>query len=255
MSETKGVLHPLTQVMNDCYRIMNDMGFQFVDGPELEDEWHNFDALNVPADHPARDMQDTFWLKQSPQRLFTRSDSQESNIGLKGRPVMRTHTSSVQIRYMEELIKSGGKPPFQIFSLGKTFRNERTDATHEAQFHQFEGLAVGEGISMAHLKGTLTTFFSQFYGESVELRMRPAFFPFVEPGVEIDVKRGNGKWLELMGAGMVHPNVLENVGIDSTKYSGFAFGGGVDRLAMIKYGIPDVRMFYNGDLRVINQFK
>ena len=237
MIKKPGALHPLTQVMNDCYRIMNTLGFQFVEGPELEDEWHNFDALNVPANHPARDMQDTFWIKGEYKK------------------VLRTHTSPVQVRYMEQLVKAGGQPPLQIFSLGKTFRNERTDATHEAQFHQFEGLAVGENVSMGHLKGTLQSVFKEFYGESVDLRMRPAFFPFVEPGVEIDVKQKNGKWLELMGAGLVHPNVLENVGIDSTKYSGFAFGGGVDRLAMIKYGIPDVRMFYNGDLRVINQFK
>lgn len=237
MNQNKGVLHPLTQVMNDCYRIMDDLGFQFVDGPELEDEWHNFDALNVPANHPARDMQDTFWIK-----------------GQSGK-VMRTHTSSVQVRFMEELTKKGNKPPFQIFSLGKTFRNERTDATHEAVFHQFEGLAVGKDISMAHLKGTLKSFFDSLYGESVELRMRPGFFPFVEPGVEIDVKRPGGKWLELMGAGLVHPKVLENVGINPAEYTGFAFGGGVDRLAMIKYDIPDVRMFYNGDLRLINQFK
>ena len=156
---------------------------------------------------------------------------------------------------MEELVASGGEPPFQIFSMGKVFRNERTDATHEAQFHQFEGLAIGEGISMAHLKGTLKKFFTEYYGESKELRMRPGFFPFVEPGVEVDIQLPDGKWLELMGAGMVHPNVLENVGIDSKKYSGFAFGGGIDRFAVIKYGIPDVRYFYNGDLRVVNQFK
>lgn len=247
----KGALHPLTQVMNDCYRIMTEMGFQFVDGPELEDEWHNFDALNVPADHPARDMQDTFYLN----RKSLNSDFKIANDDLKGQAVLRTHTSNVQIRFMEKLVKNGGEPPFQVFSMGKVFRNERTDATHEAQFHQFEGLAVGERVSMPHLKGTISAFFESFLGKEKEFRFRPGFFPFVEPGIEIDYKNDRGKWLEVMGAGMVHPNVLKNVGIDPEKYSGFAFGGGIDRFAVLKYNIPDVRYFYNGDLRVINQFK
>lgn len=220
-----GKLHPLSQVIHDCVAIFNDLGFQVASGPEIEDQWHNFDALNVPADHPARDMQDTFFIKGRPNH------------------VMRTHTSNVQIRFMEN-----NQPPLAIVVPGKVFRNEATDNTHEAQFHQIEGLMVGSDISLGHLKGTLLEFFKRYLGEEVEIRLRPGFFPFVEPGVEIDLKL-KGKWIEVLGAGMVHPNVLKNSGIDPEKFQGFAFGMGIDRLAMMKYKIPDVRLFYNGDLR------
>ncbi len=230
----KGTLHPMTIITEDIKRFFEKSGFSVVNGPELEDEYHNFDALNVPKDHPARDMQDTFWIKNHPGK------------------VLRTHTSSVQIRFMEE-----NKPPFAILAPGKVFRNESTDATHEMQFHQVEGLVVGEGITVEHLKGTLLSFFKEFFGEDTEIRLRPSFFPFVEPGFEVDVKtirNGEEKWLEVAGAGMVHPNVFKSVGYDDKSITGFAFGMGIDRLMMIRYGIPDVRLGYQGDAR-INQWK
>jgi len=231
----KGSLHPLTLIMNEAVSILKDLGFSVEIGPELEDEWYNFDALNVPKDHPARDMQDTFFIKGQDKK------------------VLRTHTSNTQIRFMENLVKEGGNPPFAIVVPGKVFRNESTDATHEMQFHQIEGLVIGEDISVAHMKGILLEFFKRFFGgEEVDIRLRPSFFPFVEPGFEVDLRRGE-KWIELLGAGMVHPNVLKNCGIDSEKYQGFAFGMGLDRLMMMKLRIPDARLSYQGDLR-INQF-
>ncbi len=225
----EGTLHPLTLVLEEIYGIFAKQGFSVATGPELEDEWHNFDALNVPKDHPARDMQDTFFIK--------------------GRPgfVMRTHTSPVQIRFMKEHV-----PPFAIIAPGKVFRNESTDATHEMQFHQLEGLVVGENITVEHLKGTLISFLKEFFGAQTELRLRPSFFPFVEPGFEVDAKVGD-KWLEIGGAGMVHPHVFEAAGYDPKKVTGFAFGMGVDRLANVKFGVTDVRFFYQGDLR-LNQW-
>jgi phenylalanyl-tRNA synthetase alpha chain len=229
----KGSLHPLTLVINESVRILGSLGFEVALGPEMEDQWHNFDALNVPKDHPARDMQDTFFIKGE-------GDINELKL-------LRTHTSPGQIRYMEN-----HKPPFAIVVPGKVFRNEATDAYHEMQFYQIEGLMVGENISMAHLKGVLLEFFKQFLGSDVEIRLRPSFFPFVEPGLEVDVLY-NGKWMEVLGAGMVHPKVLENVGIDSKKYQGFAFGMGADRLMVMKYGVSDIRLSYQGDLR-FNQF-
>ena len=242
----KGSLHPLTLIMYEAVSIFKDLGFVVKTGPELEDEWHNFDALNVPKDHPARDMQDTFWLKQ--EEIFEKNFPNK-----KGNLVMRTHTSNTQIRYMEELLATGGKPPFAIVVPGKVFRNESTDATHEMQFYQIEGLMIGEDITVANMKGVLLEFFKRFFNnEDVDIRLRPSFFPFVEPGFEIDLRRGE-KWIELLGAGMVHPNVLKNCGIDSEKYQGFAFGIGLDRLMMMKLHIPDVRSSYQGDLR-INQF-
>ncbi len=249
MNQKSGTYHPLTIITNDIVRIFNAMGFTVAVGPEMETEWNNFDALNVPADHPARDMQDTFWIKTDGKPL----------LGAQGhslRPVMRTHTSPVQIRYMQDFIASGKKledETLAIIAPGKVFRNEATDATHEAQFHQIEGLVVGKDITMGHLKGTLLEFFKQFIGPDAEIRLRPSFFPFVEPGLEVDVKMPDGKWVEMLGAGLVHPNVLENCGIDSNKYSGFAFGMGIDRLVRLKTNIPDVRLLYQGDAR-INQW-
>ena len=221
----KGSLHPLTLVLEEIKGIFAKQGFSVALGPELEDEYHNFDALNVSKDHPARDMQDTFFIKDKP--------------GF----VLRTHTSNVQIRYMENHI-----PPLAIIAPGKVFRNESTDAGHETQFYQVEGLVVAEGITVEHLKGTLLSFFKEFFGEGTEVRLRPSFFPFVEPGFEVDAKVGD-KWVELCGAGMVHPNVLKNVGYDAKKISGFAFGMGLDRLASVKLGISDIRLSYQGDLR------
>lgn len=228
---SKGHLHPISIITREIFDIFKDIGFDIANGPEIETEYYNFDTLNIPANHPARDMWDTFWLKP-----------------LEDRKLLRTHTSPVQIRYMES-----HKPPIKIIAPGKVFRSEATDATHEAQFFQLEGLVVDKDISLGDLKGTLQYFLERFLGEKVEIRFRPSFFPFVEPGVEIDVKF-KGKWLEIMGAGMVHPKVLTQAGIHSEEFSGFAFGVGMDRLVMIKYGIPDVRMLYQGDLRLINQF-
>jgi phenylalanyl-tRNA synthetase alpha chain len=236
----KGREHPLNLTINEVVSIFRDLGFSVEIGPELEDQWHNFDALNFPKDHPTRDMQDTFFIKN-----VTSSDG--SNF------VLRTHTSNVQIRYMENLVKSGGKPPFAIVVPGKVFRNESTDSGHEMQFYQIECLMIGEDISVAHMKGILFEFFNRFFeGEKVEIRLRPSFFPFVEPGFEIDLKKRN-TWFELLGAGMVHPSVLKNCGIDEKKYQGFAFGVGLDRLMMMKYKVPDIRLLYQGDLR-LNQF-
>lgn len=241
-------MHPISLITDSIVSIFTGMGFSVATGPEMETEWNNFDALNVPKDHPARDMQDTFWIKTDGKSV---EDKNEHSL----RPVMRTHTSPVQIRYMQNFMQSGkslDNETIAIIAPGKVFRNEATDATHEAQFHQIEGLVVGKNISLAHLKGTLLEFFKQFIGPDTEIRLRPSFFPFVEPGLEVDVKVGD-KWIEMLGAGLVHPNVLENCGIDATKYSGFAFGMGIDRLVMLKTGITDVRFLYQGDLR-INQF-
>lgn len=249
-SAHRGHIHPLSQVIAACVGIFNDMGFEYAEGPEIETEYYNFDALNIPKHHPARDMWDTFWLKPE-------------NSG----KLLRTHTSPVQIRELEK-VKTGTKElPIRIIAPGKVFRHEATDATHEAQFYQIEGMAIGTDITLATMKGVLTTFFEKFFGTAADIRLRPSFFPFVEPGVEIDVScfackgknpscsvcKGTG-WIEIMGAGMVHPKVLAGVGIDPRVYRGFAFGCGIDRLAMLKFGIDDVRLLYSGDLRLTNQF-
>ena len=220
------------------------MGFTLAEGPLVESEWYNFDALNVPKDHPARDMQDTFFIK-----------------GEEGM-VLRTHTSNVQVRYMESEMKKGVLPPYRVISIGKVFRNEATDMTHEAEFYQIEGLAVGTDITLATLRGTLTEFFSKLMKGSVEIRFRPSFFPFTEPSVEVDMRatgdsvpeKLRGRWIEIMGAGMVHPKVLKNAGVDPTKFRGWAFGGGLDRIAMLRWVIDDVRLMHSADLRFINQF-
>jgi len=251
-TQLTGHLHPLTIMIDRISSIMTEIGFDVVDGPELETEFHNFDALNVPKDHPSRDMQDTFWIKP---RLED-----------KDRLVLRTHTSPVQIRSMQAWASGGYKDDIlAVVVPGKAFRNEATDATHEAQFHQVEGLLIGRDISLAHLKGVLRHLFTEIFGKEIEVRLRASFFPFTEPSAEIDMQcfkcEGSGcsvckqsGWIEIMGAGMVHPNVLHNCGVDSSKYQGFAFGGGIDRIAMLKWGIDDVRLLYNGDLRVVNQF-
>jgi phenylalanyl-tRNA synthetase alpha chain len=245
MAELRGHIHPISSLIREANRVFFDMGFTLSEGPLLEDEWHNFDALNVPKNHPARDMQDTFFVKDAP--------------GM----VLRTHTSNVQIRYMEEQIKKGALPPYRMVTMGKVFRNEATDMTHEAEFFQMEGLVVGPDITLAHLKGTLEQFFAKLFGgSSVEVRFRPSFFPFVEPGVEVDMRlvgstvpeKLRDKWIEMMGAGMVHPNVLTNAGVDPEKYQGFAFGMGLDRLALLRWGIDDVRLMHSADLRFVNQF-
>ena len=228
MTEGVGHKHLLSQAIRELTQILGDMGFSFVSGPEMTNDYDNFEVLNFPPDHPARDMQDTFWLK--------------------GGGLLRTQTSTMQVPYMKT-----HKPPIRIFMPGKVFRNEATDSTHEVQFFQVEGFVVDKGITLEHLKGTLTTLFSGFFGKKISIRMRPGYFPFVEPGIEVAMKY-EGKWLELLGAGMIHPTVLKNGGIDPKKYSGFAFGLGIERLTMIRHGIDDVRKFHDGDLRFVNQF-
>jgi phenylalanyl-tRNA synthetase alpha chain len=238
MEKTYGHKHPLSQMIAEINSIFAEIGFVFAEGPERELVVNNFDSLNVPKDHPSRDMQDSFYLAG------------------RGDVVMRTHTSPVQVRYMKS-----NQPPIRMICPGKVFRNEATDATHEAQFFQLEGLMVDKDVSLGHMKGVLEYFFTHFFGGEVQVRFRPSFFPFVEPGVEVDMmiapnpdNKLSGKWIEIMGAGMVHPNVLEASGIDSKTYQGFAFGMGIDRLAVLKYGIDDIRLMYNGDLRFVNQF-
>lgn len=238
----KGHLHPITQTLREIYSVFADMGFQVTLGPEVEYEYYNFDALNIPADHTSRDMQDTFWLKEKPR----------NEKGIKGqslgRRLLATQTSAGQIRFMEN-----NKPPLKTMVIGKVFRNEATDATHEAQFFQMEGLMVDTHVSLAHLKGTLEHAFKKLFGEATEIRFRPSYFPFVEPGIEVDVK-WKDRWLEVLGAGLVHPRVLEAGGIDPKKWQGFAFAFGIDRIVMLKHGIDDIRLLYSGDLRFINQF-
>lgn len=238
-----GHLNPITLVRRDIEKIFSSMGFEIADGPELETEWYNFDALNVPPDHPARDMQDTFWVKSNKDKL-----------------VLRTHTSPVQIRYMQK-----HQPPFRIIAPGRIFRNEATDTTHGHTSHQFEALVVGNDINIGHFKFIAQEFFSAFFQQDVKIRLRPSYFPFTEPSFEFDINclvcggKGcrscrHGKWLEIGGAGMVNQNVFAAAGYPKNKYQGFAWGFGLERLAMMKYKIDDIRWFESGDLRFIKQF-
>ena len=230
-----GGLHPVTRALERIEALFATMGFAVADGPEIETDYHCFTALNTPPNHPARSMQDTFYI----------ADSEH---------VLRPHTSPVQIRYME-----AHKPPIRIICPGRVYRCDH-DATHSPMFHQIEGLWIDDGISLADLKGTLTQFFRAFFErDDMQIRFRPSFFPFVEPGVEVDMewenKGGKIKWLEIGGAGVVHPQVLRNGGIDPEKYSGFAFGMGLDRLAMLKYGVNDLRLFFENDMKFLSQFR
>lgn len=241
-----GTEHPLTILQNEAYKIFTDLGFEIAMGPELETEWYCFDALNMPKEHPARDMQDTFWIKKTPEEIANMQSGEKSS-----RPVLRTHVTATSVRFLETAARENRFPSASI-SIGKVFRNEATDATHEMQFYQIDGAMVGENISLAHMKGVLIKFYKAVLGEDTDIEFRPSFFPFTEPSVEVHAKF-KGKWLEMMGGGMIHPVVLQNTGIDSKKYQGFAFGGGLDRIAMIRWNVPDVRLFYQGDLR-LNQF-
>ena len=264
-----GHYHPISIVMKQIIRIFDDMGFEVAEGPHIETEYYNFDALNIPADHPARDMWDTFWIKTqiNADKNMQMDADNKTQINADKNPhesalLLRTHTSPVQVRYMEK-----NKPPIQIIAPGKAFRYEATDATHDAQFYQLEGLMITNNTTLATLKGVLKEFLEKFFEEKINIRFKPSYFPFVEPGLEVDttcfkcagkdkkcsVCKGSG-WVEIMGAGMVHPKVLEISGINSRKWRGFAFGIGIDRLALLKYEIPDIRLFYNGDLRFVNQF-
>ncbi|MBI2406666.1 MAG: phenylalanine--tRNA ligase subunit alpha [Candidatus Harrisonbacteria bacterium] len=243
-----GHLHPLTLTENKIREIFAGLNFAVVEGPEVETEHYNFDALNIPANHPARDMWDTFWLRQDARK------NADSNAEERGkRMLLRTHTSPVQIRYMET-----HEPPFQIIVPGRVFRFEAIDASHEINFHQVEGLMVGENVSLANFKYLILHFCKKLFGTDVKLRFRPSYFPFVEPGLEVDIQlqKGpwSGKWLEVMGAGMVHPKVFDAVKYNPKFVKGFAFGLGLERFAMIKYNIPDIRMFYENDMRFLRQF-
>lgn len=242
----KGHIHPLNKVLKQVEEIFESMGFAIIDGPEMETPWYNFDALNIPKDHPARDKWDTFWLK----------DKNE-----KGEPMLlRTHTSPMQVRYMEN-----HNPPLRIIVPGKVFRHEATDASHEFDICQIEGLMVGEDISVANLKTVILEFLKKFFGREVKIRLRPSFFPFTEPSFEVDMSclacggkgcpvcKQNG-WVEIMGAGMVHPKVLNYAKLDPRQWQGFAFGMGADRLAMMKYRINDIRLFRQNDARFLEQF-
>ena len=237
-----GARHPISLVKNEIVKIFANIGFDVSDGPEMEDDWHNFTALNLPEYHPARDMQDTFFIQTNPDIL------------------LRTHTSSVQIRYMEN-----HQPPIRTISPGRVFRNEAISARSHCLFHQVEGLYIDKNVSFADLKQTLLYFTKEMFGKS-RIRLRPSYFPFTEPSAEVDIywglnnevdyriTKGTG-WLEIMGCGMTDPNVLKNCGIDSEQYSGFAFGMGVERIAMLLYQIGDIRMFYENDARFLEQFK
>ncbi|HJU57253.1 MAG TPA: phenylalanine--tRNA ligase subunit alpha [Actinomycetota bacterium] len=240
-----GSLHPLTIVESEIVDIFTRMGYRVVEGPEVEDEWHNFDALNIPRDHPARTSMDTTYLDVPEHPEL----------------VLRSHTSPMQIRTMERQ-----DPPVYVIVPGRVYRNEEITAKNMPVFHQVEGLAVDEGISFADLNGTLLTFYRELLGPEREVRLTPSFFPFVEPGCQVEVScfvcGGSGcrtcaqtGWIETMGAGMVHPTVLENVGYDAERYTGFAFGGGYDRLAMIRFGIPDIRLLWENDVRFLEQFE
>lgn len=239
---TNGHLHPLTQAGNKIVDIFQDMGFEIVEGPYIETEWYNFDALNMPDNHPARDMQDTFRIKNQKDKL------------------LRTQTSAIQVQYMEN-----NTPPFKVVSLGSVFRRDDSDASHSPQFYQIEGFSVSKNASMSELKGALSKFIEDFFGNETKIRWRPGFFPFVEPGMEVDIQCSicSGKgcptckrkgWVEILGAGMIHPNVLKAAKYKVDEWQGYAFGLGLDRLVMMKYQINDIRLLYSGDLRFLKQF-
>ena len=224
-----GNIHPLSITLNQIEKIFINAGFLVDDGPEIEDEYHNFTALNIPGNHPARAMHDTFYFNNE--------------------YLLRTHTSPIQIRSME---RDG--VPIRVISPGKVYRRD-SDITHTPMFHQVEGLVIDKDINFTHLKGILHDFINSFFNDEMSLRFRPSYFPFTEPSAEVDLLSNDGQWLEILGCGMVHPKVLDNLGIDNKKYSGYAFGMGVERLTMLKYGIKDIRLFYENDLSFLSQFK
>ena len=226
--QRRGGLHPITLTLRKIEELFSQVGFEVVEGPEVEDDFHNFEALNIPAHHPARAMHDTFYFDD--------------------KMLLRTHTSSVQIRVMQER-----QPPLCFIAPGRVYRCD-SDMTHTPMFHQVEGLLVDEHVTFAQLKGLLKDFLQRFFERSLQIRFRPSYFPFTEPSAEVDIMGDNG-WLEVLGCGMVHPRVLENTGIDSSKYTGLAFGMGVERLAMLQYGIDDLRIFFENDLRFLQQFR
>ena len=229
--DTVGSLHPLRIVRNNIIKIFRDIGFSIEDGPEIEEDWYNFTALNFPENHPAREMQDTFFISKDPD------------------VVLRTHTSNVQIRLMEKQ-----KPPMRVIIPGRVYRNETVSAKSHCFFHQVEGLYIDKNVSFKDLKDTLYYFAKEMFGSDTKVRFRPSYFPFTEPSAEMDISWKNG-WLEILGSGLVDPNVLKNCGIDPKEYSGFAFGMGIERIAMLKYGIDDLRLFSENDRRFLKQFR
>ena len=247
--ESRGGLHPVTRTLERIETLFASIGFDVADGPEIEDDFHNFTALNTPADHPARSMHDTFYLQD---------ESGQTAEGI----LLRTHTSPIQVRYMQAHVAKYAHlttmPEIRVIAPGRVYRVD-SDATHSPMFHQVEGLWIGENVSFADLKGVMADFLRRFFeSDDLQVRFRPSFFPFTEPSAEIDVAFMSGalkgRWLEIAGCGMVHPNVLRHVGIDSEKYIGFAFGMGPDRLTMLRYGVNDLRLFFDGDLRFLRQF-
>ena len=233
----RGGVHPVSRTLERITEIFGRLGYELADGPEIEDDFHNFEALNFPPHHPARAMHDTFYFPD-------------------GR-LLRTHTSGVQVRYMQDAVSSQSGPPLRMIAAGKVYRSD-SDQTHTPMFHQVEGLLVDEHASFADLKGTLAEFVRAFFERDFEMRFRPSYFPFTEPSAEVDIAwqqaDGSTRWLEVLGCGMVHPNVLRNVGIDPEKYTGFAFGLGVERFAMLRYGVNDLRAFFENDVRFLKQF-
>jgi phenylalanyl-tRNA synthetase alpha chain len=233
----RGGVHPVSRTLERITEIFGRLGYESADGPEIEDDFHNFEALNFPPHHPARAMHDTFYFPD-------------------GR-LLRTHTSGVQVRYMKEAVSSESGPPLRMIAAGKVYRSD-SDQTHTPMFHQVEGLLVDEQASFADLKGTLAEFVRAFFERDFEMRFRPSYFPFTEPSAEVDIAwqqaDGSTRWLEVLGCGMVHPNVLRNVGIDPERYTGFAFGLGVERFAMLRYGVDDLRSFFDNDVRFLRQF-
>jgi len=254
----QGHLHPLTLITRQIVSVFEKMGFAIIEGPEIETEYYNFDALNIPANHPARDMWDTLWLKDplgsfSGKSFINKKTSRKST---NSRLLLRTHTSPEQIHYMET-----HQPPFRIIAPGRCFRHEATDSSHEIQFHQLEGLMVGEKVNLANFKAIIELAIRSIFQNKVLIRFRPSYFPFVSPGVEVDIKLkqkskkgGNNDWMEIIGAGMVHPFLFSEVGYVPGRWQGFAFGLGIERIAMIKYHIDDIRLFFNPDIRFLEQF-
>lgn len=230
----RGSLHPLTRVQDELEKIFISLGFKVVDGPEVEKEFYNFDALNIPGTHPARDMQDTFWTTEG--------------------DVLRTHTSSIQVRALQEMVNKGGVQPLRIIAPGRVFRSEKLDATHEHTFYQMEGMMIDKHVSVGHLIYFMKTLIKEIFGEEKKIRLRPGYFPFVEPGFELDIWFGD-RWLELLPCGLVHPKVFEFCGIDSKEWQGFAFGLGLSRLVMSRFQIDDIRYMQSGDLRFLRQFR
>ena len=231
--EPKGSIHPISKVMEELSSILSSLGFEQHEGPSIEDDWHNFTALNIPESHPARQMHDTFYLPPATDGTIN---------------LLRTHTSNTQIHGMK-----ADTPPFRHFSMGRTYRCD-SDQTHTPMFHQIEAVYVDEKVNFGQLKWTINEFINEFFGEKMEMRLRPSYFPFTEPSAEVDIRWGKDKWLEIMGCGMVNRNVLNNVEIDSQKFSGFAFGAGIERMAMLKYNITDLRQFFESDLRWLKHY-